>query len=234
MELMIPRQQLSAEDDQCHLVVGTYALFLQLFLGFAAFLTLFYKRALEEPPRPWLVWFFDSSKQGFGALLVHFWNIGLSVWISMVGDAFEGAKDECALYFLNFTLDVVVGTFLIWLLLRGQRWLALRWDIAALQRTGDYGKPPSVRVYLAQLVTYLLILLAVKTALAVAVVAALPVLRGAVTALFAPIRQYPDVELTVVMIVCPWMMNTCQFWVLDNVLSHKRVTVNGYDKIEEF
>lgn len=35
---------------------------------------------------------------------------------------------------------------------------------------------------------------------------------------FAPLRPYPDVELALVMIACPCLMNAIQFWVQDSFL----------------
>lgn len=36
--------------------------------------------------------------------------------------------------------------------------------------------------------------------------------------LFTPLQAYPDVELAVVMIACPCLMNALQFWIQDSFL----------------
>jgi len=41
----------------------------QLALAVAAIATLVYKRHSERPRRPWLVWFFDATKQAFSGAL---------------------------------------------------------------------------------------------------------------------------------------------------------------------
>jgi hypothetical protein len=91
---------------------------LQLVLGVTALMSLIYKRQTESPRRPFDVWFMDVSKQGFSSVLVHFWNIGLSIIFANLSSNDNRASDECAFYFINFLLDTFVGVFLVWLLLK--------------------------------------------------------------------------------------------------------------------
>jgi hypothetical protein len=92
------------------LVVGPYALFLQALIGLVALSSLVYKRAVldELPRRPFNIWFMDVSKQCFSSVLVHFFNIGISIMLSQVSiaESKRGSKtsDECANYLMNFVM----------------------------------------------------------------------------------------------------------------------------------
>ena len=41
--------------------------------------------------------------------------------------------------------------------------------------------------------------------------------------LFAPLRQSPDLELVLVMVIAPAALNVIAFWILDNILMKKEV-----------
>ena len=74
------------------------------------------------------------------------------------------------------------------------------WD----QVTGDYGTPPLFSVYRTQLLAYTVILVICKAVTTVIVIAMDEVLSSLAKALFAPVSAYPELELTLVMIICPW------------------------------
>lgn len=66
-------------SSQCRLL-GPFLLIVQSVLGLLSLSSLLYKRYKEYPNRrPWRVWFFDVSKQVFGAIGIHFLNLLLSV-----------------------------------------------------------------------------------------------------------------------------------------------------------
>jgi hypothetical protein len=93
------------EEEGCHLAQGLFSYSVQVVLGFAALSSLCYKRVIEKPRRPLLIWFYDVSKQCAGSVFVHLWNMGISIWIAYLRRATRGAQgaaDECSLYFFNF------------------------------------------------------------------------------------------------------------------------------------
>ena len=51
------------DSDDCKLASGTLAILVQAGLAVTGAATLIFKRYWERPQRPWLVWFFDVSKQ---------------------------------------------------------------------------------------------------------------------------------------------------------------------------
>lgn len=74
----------------------------------------------------------------------------------------------------------------------------------ARQVTGDYGTPPLFSVYRTQLAAYMVILIICKAVTTTIVITADEVLSSLAKALFAPVSDYPELELTIVMIICPW------------------------------
>lgn len=201
----------------CHLIGGAFAYILQGFLALAAITGLLVKRQYESPRRPFKVWWYDVSKQGFGSLFIHLWNIIMSIALAdmaaadMAAGGDAGGNDECALYFMNFFFDCVLGVILIWIWVIVQEMLAHKFNVPSLATSGDYGVPPSFSWYKAQLMVYMLSLLVIKSIISVVFVAAIPVVRPFSTWLFRPVSEYPDVELTIVMIICPWFLNAAQF-----------------------
>ncbi|GMM36117.1 hypothetical protein DASC09_034420 [Saccharomycopsis crataegensis] len=69
----------ASSEAQCKLL-GPFSLIVQSLLGLLSLSSLIYKRYKEYPNRrPWKVWFFDVSKQVFGAIGIHFLNLLLSI-----------------------------------------------------------------------------------------------------------------------------------------------------------
>lgn len=73
-----------------------------------------------------------------------------------------------------------------------------------VQVTGDYGTPPLFSVYRTQLLAYMLILVICKAVTTVIVITMDEVLSSLAKELFKPVSDYPELELTIVMIICPW------------------------------
>ena len=134
----------------------------------------------------------------------------------------EAESDECALYFVYFILDMVFGLFLIWCLVHAQEVTAARWKIDSLRTSGFYGDPPSFNWYFQQLCMYMLMLTLVKTIISAFFLAFHVELSKAAAWLFKPLADRPDVELLVVMVLCPWILNTVQFWILDTILMRRK------------
>ncbi|CAM9367506.1 unnamed protein product [Laminaria digitata] len=108
------------------------------------------------------------------------------------------------MYFVNFLLDIAIGTFMIWCFVRVQELTARRFGINSLLVTGDYGTPPLFSVYRTQLLAYMVILVICKAVTTTIVITMDEVLSSLAKALFSPVSAYPELELTIVMIICPW------------------------------
>ncbi|KAF0699524.1 Aste57867_9920 [Aphanomyces stellatus] len=207
-------------DGKCTLVSGPFESIVQVFLGMIAMSVLAVKRYAERPRRPMGVWIFDASKQAIGAGVAHIANIVIA--ILLVGYSENGETDECAMYFINFTLDTSFGVVLNWLLLRLLVRVANRFQWTALQVPGEYGDPIKIRVWLAQLLTWLVIIITAKLIIGRGIIEFKDTLVQIASWIFKPLVNYPRVELVIVMVACPCLMNGLQFWIQDSFLKKKQ------------
>ncbi|KAE8889741.1 hypothetical protein PF010_g6907 [Phytophthora fragariae] len=208
-------------SDECKLLSGTFAVALQILLGFIAMSVLVLKRLHEVPRRPLMVWAFDASKQMIGATFAHVANLLIAIMLYSYQQeqrTDEEAVDQCALYFVNFTLDTTLGVFLNYVLLSAVVLLAHRFGWTSLKTPGDYGIPIRVRTWLLQVISWIVVIFTCKFLIASLIVAFEKPLGAFAVLLFKPLEKHPEVELALVMIACPCLMNALQFWVQDNFL----------------
>lgn len=154
---------------------------------------------------------------------------------------------QCAFYFVNFTLDTTLGVFLNFVFLEAFSLLAKRFVWTSVMTPGDYGDPirirsvaqflhsyqprnhaifrtdPSAvlhmfRPWLLQLASWILVIFVTKFVISLFILALEEPLGTFAVWLFKPLQEYPDVELAVVMIACPCLMNALQFWIQDSFL----------------
>ncbi|KAG2815336.1 hypothetical protein PC118_g14743 [Phytophthora cactorum] len=131
-------------QGECKLLSGDFAVLLQVLLGFIAISVLAIKRLREVPRRPLMVWAFDAAKQMVGATFAHVANLLIAIVLYSYQEELESDEesvDQCALYFVNFTLDTTLGIFLNYVLLSAVVLLALRFSWSSLKTPGDYGTP---------------------------------------------------------------------------------------------
>eukprot|EP00644_Phytophthora_capsici_P015323 jgi/Phyca11/113357/e_gw1.24.394.1 len=207
---------------ECKLLSGNFAALLQVLLGVIAISVLVVKRLREVPRRPLMVWAFDASKQMVGATFAHVVNLLIAILLYSYQQRMEESGDEpvdqCALYFVNFTLDTSFGVFLNYVLLSAVVLLALRFDWASLKVPGDYGTPVQIRAWILQVISWILVISTCKFIIATLIVAFQKPLGAFAVFLFKPLEKHPEVELALVMIACPCFMNMMQFWIQDNFL----------------
>ncbi|NXC47384.1 STIMA regulator, partial [Penelope pileata] len=191
-------------------LLGRFGVLLQALLALCAFSTLMLKRFKEpkEERRPWRIWFYDTSKQAIGALFIHFANIFLS-------DLTE--EDPCSLYLINFILDATLGMLLIWLGVKVVSWIVQHQKYTYLV-FGEYGDPPQAAAWIGQCILYLLIMALEKTLIS------LVLLIPGWTKLQQILLSYipnPQLELVLVMLVVPFIVNAIMFWVVDSLIMRK-------------
>ncbi|OQS03532.1 hypothetical protein THRCLA_04154 [Thraustotheca clavata] len=212
-------------EDECLLLTDGFARFIQVLLGFCAMGVLYVKRELEYPKRPFNVWMYDVSKQGIGALMIHMLNILLSIFLTRRSKVTE---DECAIYFFTFLIDATLGTAIILMLLTQMKRLAMYYNLTSIQRSGEYGNPPSFEIWGKQLTAYLLLLLTMKSFLTLLMYSIYKSIASVATSIFSIFAHYRHLELVLVMIIGPCIINVIQFWVLDNFLKTKPLTKGMY------
>ncbi|TMW67660.1 hypothetical protein Poli38472_011280 [Pythium oligandrum] len=208
--------------QECKLLGGTFATLLQILLGLIAMSVLIVKRQREVPRRPLAVWAFDASKQMIGAGFAHVANLLIAIMLYQrdhggVGMDTTGV-DQCAYYFVNFTMDTTIGVCLNWVFLELMSTLAARCRWTALSTPGDYGNPIQISIWAKQVVSWIIVIFLVKLVIAMMILGLEKPLGEFAIWLFTPLQPYPRTELAIVMIACPCLMNAFQFWVQDSFL----------------
>ena len=218
----------------CHLLGGWFATFVQVFIGIIAMSSLVYKREyIENPKRPISIWLMDVSKQGISSIIIHFCNIGLSILFAAVNLTPDQPADECAFYFLSFVLDTIVGVYLIWVGLNIARIFAIQFDIKSIQEQGVYGYETPMTYYTHQLITFIIVILISKIILGIFMYMFSSFLNRIGNFIFEPLEKYPDIELVVVMVVCPCFLSMIQYWIQDNILMGKEVNRDNYVYLDD-
>lgn len=187
---------------------------MQGFLGIICISSLLIKRWLEHPLRPWKVFWLDTTKQACSACLAHLMNLAIALVLS----GLEG-DDECVWYFINIVIDCSVGVLIAYLLLKAV-------DVYAVQscpriRSGYYISKDgtiSLSAWALQLMVWCIIVSISKWLLVCVIALSRPALKVTGHLLLKPFEAFPSVELLVVMIAVPCVMNCFQFWVQDSFL----------------
>jgi hypothetical protein len=219
----------------CKIMDG-FAIAVQLILALVAFSSLLIKRHLERPKRPFQIWLFDVSKQALGGGMLHTLNL---VGAYIGGRSTLEESNPCVWYFLNILLDTTVGVWLVYIFLRVHKMWLVKVVDRRLLHSGYYGHPPEWRIFSVQAFHFWLALLSMK----------LTVLGLLTFKVFFHIGEWilqplldlhrPQLEVVVVMLAFPLVMNVMQFWLIDGVIkrggrleSKKRVMLDE-DGVEE-
>ncbi|XP_027058509.1 store-operated calcium entry regulator STIMATE-like isoform X1 [Pocillopora damicornis] len=203
--------EMASDPKHCRLN-DDFGLLVQGILAAVAFSTLILKR-LREPlseRRPVLIWFFDTSKQAVGAMLVHFANIFLA-------NLFKG--DPCTWYLINFLLDSTLGLVVIYLCLQFMQVIVRMYDWDNL-RFGEYGNPPQCKAWAGQCFLYLWAVIIEKATITLLV--QLNFWEEVRRFILLPVKNHPRVELAISMLIIPFVFNAIMFWVVDNFLMRKK------------
>ncbi|XP_005809751.1 store-operated calcium entry regulator STIMATE-like [Xiphophorus maculatus] len=195
-----------------------FGVLIQALLAVVAFSTLMLKR-FREPAgvrRPWRIWFFDTSKQAIGALFIHFANVFLSTLTK---------EDPCSLYLMNFLLDATLGMLVIWAAVKlVSRLVEIKqWSLLSF---GEYGDPPQAAAWLGQGGVYLLIMVLEKGV--ISLVLLVPGWSRLQEVLLSYIAN-PQLELALVMLIVPFIVNAVMFWVVDSLTMRKYKTMTGLE-----
>ncbi|XP_066489323.1 store-operated calcium entry regulator STIMATE-like isoform X2 [Tiliqua scincoides] len=120
-------------------------------------------------------------------------------------------------YLMNFILDATLGMLLIWLGVKVVSWVVECWKFTHLV-FGEYGDPPQAAAWIGQCILYLLIMVFEKA------VISLVLLIPGWTKLQEKLLDYipdPQLELVLVMLVVPFVVNAVMFWVVDSLIMRK-------------
>lgn len=213
--------------SDCKLLNGIFSYLIQILLGLVAVGSLVLKRHIERPQRPWKIWCFDVGKQLFGGFFVHIGNILVSSYILN-----KSGGDQCAWYFINFFVDCTFGVGIVYishfLLCYSVKYF---YPNTVLNNIGEYNNPPQLKIWIIQLLPYIFSLIINK----IIIVSILYQLENPINKfsnwLFKSLKNKPNEELIIVMILCPWILSTIQLWLFDWLLKAKNKDDNNYIKI---
>lgn len=218
--------------EECKLLGGFFASFIQICLAILCISTLAFKRYGEVPQRPWIVWALDVGKQSVGSSFGHFSNIFLS---EIIATALTGG-DECQWYCLSFLLDSTLGTFVnLSLLHLVENWIHARPNLHYF-KFGEYGIPPSLSRWTAQLGVWLTLVIIGKIVCISLLLKFSGTLEKMISFVFQSLTTRPKTELIVVMVIVPGICNVISFWITDTFLKkngHPHEEVSQTDSLDE-
>lgn len=217
------------QDKPCRLIAGVFAIVIQLLLGIVVLSALFLKRywnmykcRLKKPERDFKTWVLDISKQAVGSCFAHGCNVVLAMLLSTISIQNPGEHpmhpDECAWYFINFLVDSFLGIPLIWALLEVLHMVAQKCNLEALTESGNYGNDNVYCTWLTQLIAWLWIVFATKLTLGLLIWPLGRTLGRFGVWMFGPLHRTPEIELVLVMVLAPCIINVFVFWIYDNML----------------
>eukprot|EP00906_Rhabdomonas_costata_P023199 RCo033400 len=212
------------EEVQCTIVEGALDWLMQCLLATVAFLMLCVKWQLEVPsPRPPRIFLLDSAKQGCGFAVAHIGNLAVAQFLA------TPEQSACVWYLVNILLDTTVRVVLAFALLRAV-YALLQWaglDPQGRLKSGQYGDPINYTRWFKQLMLWVGVVLVSRIIMAGVVVAMAPWLASIGQALLAPLEDYSathghGLELLLVMVVLPTILNSAQLCVQDGFLKARR------------
>lgn len=190
----------------------------QLTLAMAAVASLWVKRLREHPQRTLITWFYDVSKQGFGACYAHVMNMFIAAVISENIRGENVLEDQCAWYGLSYLIDTTFGLLLAILGLQAVERLANRYQFKPLQHSGVYVGETALYHWSVQVLSWIMILTITKLIIYLFMWIFSSQLAWVGTVLFAPFSGYKHFELLFVMIFFPGILNVIYFWIADSYL----------------
>ncbi|RKP06696.1 Vaculolar membrane protein-domain-containing protein, partial [Thamnocephalis sphaerospora] len=205
------------ESINCKLTDG-FAIGVQLLMGLIVCSSLLLKRRWEHPQRPLMIWFFDVSKQAAGGAMLHTLNLLGSLFSGHREEHPSGQSNPCVWYFLNILLDTTVGVLIIHFFMFVYVTVAQQVGVRDM-RSGYYGHPPRMAAWLRQLCIFVLALASMKM-LVLIVLRIFPFFFWFGKWALAPVETIGDqrVQVVVVMLIFPLVMNIIQFWLVDGVI----------------
>eukprot|EP00927_Polykrikos_kofoidii_P049124 TRINITY_DN4324_c0_g1_i1.p1 TRINITY_DN4324_c0_g1~~TRINITY_DN4324_c0_g1_i1.p1 ORF type:complete len:256 (+),score=49.23 TRINITY_DN4324_c0_g1_i1:164-931(+) len=210
--------------DQCKVLAGTFAKVVQVGLGLfsCGVLLMKYLRERDQGGRSLTVFCLDSSKQVFAVGLLHI----LNTLSAVVLGAFlpNLAADECMWYWTEIMIDTTLGVLVEYLLMMFLPALLFGEENAAELMAAKYFIGGKFRFcsYIKQLFFWLFIVTIMKIVMVLLMVLLSGVLLEGARMCLHPFFNNVKLELLVAMIFTPAVMNSVQFWLVDNIFIGQR------------
>jgi len=141
---------------------------------------------------------------------------GISFGISF---ASGGEASACSWYFVIFCISTVTSLTWLWFAMRTYTYVVERNEWTLLY-SGEYGNPPSWKPWLAQILLLGVIVAVEKVLTAVFIIEPLYDSLDAFAAWAErPLIDEPNLELLIVMVFGPMLLNAFFFWIADNLVA---------------
>eukprot|EP01107_Rhizomastix_libera_P011441 TRINITY_DN288_c1_g1_i4.p1 TRINITY_DN288_c1_g1~~TRINITY_DN288_c1_g1_i4.p1 ORF type:complete len:230 (-),score=51.22 TRINITY_DN288_c1_g1_i4:40-729(-) len=128
---------------------------------------------------------------------------------------------ECGWYFASFLLDSSIAVITAYAMSKGVEKLAFRYNWIYLKESGNYGSPPSFKIWIIQIGVWGIIVIISRLFDAILVLLMSNPISKFVYFVSLPFEGHPDLFLVSVMVVCPVFLNILQMWVQDAFLKAK-------------
>eukprot|EP00929_Paragymnodinium_shiwhaense_P096450 TRINITY_DN58032_c0_g1_i1.p1 TRINITY_DN58032_c0_g1~~TRINITY_DN58032_c0_g1_i1.p1 ORF type:complete len:222 (-),score=34.79 TRINITY_DN58032_c0_g1_i1:112-777(-) len=208
----------------CMVLSGAFAFFVQGLLGVVSISVLAYKYHRDPAGRSPYQFCLDSSKQLAGAAWLHVLNLAFAM---VLEKGREG--DQCAWYWIEIMIDTTIGVaveyYLLKLLVRSVS-LCSR-DLADKVVSGQYVDEDGKFMlcsYIWQMCAWLVVVSGMKCIMVAMMLASATGLEAVALVILHPFLLNPQLKLLVVMIFTPAVMNSLQFWLVDNIFVHSKPT----------
>lgn len=239
-------------DDECQIFQGPVAFLCQALLALLVLSTLIYKRSREVDKIDLWVWILNVSKQVISLGAAHIFAILVSVFLSY---KVHGAS-PCSWYVVIFSVDTILGTLLTYILHTvviqgtkryliyvgvwkengpdGVRHLTLWQSLCQTVATcGYYGSPPSLGTWAVQAGEWTCCILIARFICALIVYSLGPVALEPIAEMVDSVFQgHRVLELFVVMIAYPLVINSLQALIQDAILRAKSNIKAYYTKVD--
>jgi len=242
----------------CSVLPGTYGKVVQGMLALLTLATLGYKWSTDRSGRNRLQFLMDTFKNCSGAASLHFSNLMFAHFLAPV---MKGA-DECHWYFIEIMIDTTFGVYVEFCLLMriidglssaGFTETATELsEHAAHADTGETAEGTDVESndapgqssaswadiywfkYFKQVVVWLLVVTLMKAVMVLIMLVEAPQLTAAAGFVLKPLDGNPRVELIIVMVVTPAIMNSLQFWLQDNIFVGAALKIAKEQKFQKY
>lgn len=226
--LTIPSGAMNPQiESKCRLIPGIFGLLIQLSLmGLSIGLLILKKRIeVKYSNRTWNEFILDSSKQILGSLWLHVLNLIFAVHLHKKN--LEG--DSCDWYWINIIVDCTLGTYIEYILFRIIHRVVLpafvkdplkarEFESGFYEHQGGRIGSFSSRMYLKQLCVWLSICTSMKLIVILFMQIAADPLIDLSDIFLDRFDDNPGEKLVLVMIVTPFIFNSAQLWVVDNII----------------
>jgi len=231
----------------CSVLPGSFGKYVQGILAVISMATLGYKWRTDHSGRSRLQFIMDTFKNCSGAASLHFTNLLFARFLAPVLKGGDECHWYFIEIMIDTTLGVYIEFYLLMRIIDGLTAGECHETASDLSEhavprvsthpTGEQASDPESRhgiiageqssgsslsdvswvKYAKQVIMWLLIVTAMKAVMVVIMIFEAPQLLAIASFVLKPVDSHPKIELLLVMVLTPAIMNSLQFWLQDNI-----------------